>query len=236
MNKIICLKHGTKYGPDYVNILHSMIKRFCTVEHEFICFTEDKAGLVNDIKVVELPTAYPKISGWWYKPLLMNPLLPQLQHSTVLYIDLDVIIFKNIDNLFHYKPGSFCVVRDFNRSTNKEWNRFNSSVVRWQTGQHPQVYNEFIKDAGHTARRFHGDQDWLFANVKNNFEFWPDEWIMSYKWEMRNRPPLIRRQDGIRDFKSPGHPTIQKETSIAVFHGDPNPKVCCDPWCKENWK
>jgi len=73
MNKIICLKQGTKYGPDYVNTLHSMIKRFCTVEHEFLCFTEDRAGLVNDIKTVELPTGYPKISGWWYKPLLMNP-------------------------------------------------------------------------------------------------------------------------------------------------------------------
>ena len=31
-------------------------------------------------------------------------------------------------------------------------------------------------------------------------------------------------------------PIIKENTSIAVFHGDPNPKVCCDPWCKENWK
>ena len=28
----------------------------------------------------------------------------------------------------------------------------------------------------------------------------------------------------------------EPETSIAVFHGDPNPKHCSDPWCKENWK
>jgi len=59
---------------------------------------------------------------------------------------------------------------------------------------------------------------------------------MSYKWEMRKRPPMIRRPDGIRDFVSPGVPTIKPETSIAVFHGDPNPKHCSDPWCKENWK
>ena len=30
----------------------------------------------------------------------------------------------------------------------------------------------------------HGDQDWIFAHIKNDFKFWPDEWIQSYKWEM----------------------------------------------------
>jgi hypothetical protein len=33
-----------------------------------------------------------------------------------------------------------------------------------------------------------------------------------------------------------GQPTILPETSIAVFHGDPNPKDCVDDWCRENWR
>ena len=143
---------------------------------------------------------------------------------------------KNIDKLLTYEQGKFCVIRDFNRSANPQWQKFNSSVVRWQIGQHPQIYNDFIRTAASQVRRFHGDQDWLYAQVRKDFEFWPDEWIMSYKWEMRKRPPMIRRSDGIRDFVSPGVPTIKPETSIAVFHGDPNPKHCSDPWCKENWK
>ena len=49
-------------------------------------------------------------------------------------------------------------------------------------------------------------------------------------------PPLTRDAAGHRNFVSPGVPKILPETSIAVFHGDPNPKVCCDPWCKENWR
>ena len=35
-------------------------------------------------------------------------------------------------------------------------------------------------------------QDWLFENVKTDFNFWPDEWIQSYKWEMRGKPEMTR--------------------------------------------
>ena len=168
--------------------------------------------------------------------LLFNPDNPVgIRGDTILYMDLDVIVFKNIDKLLTYEQGKFCVIRDFNRSANPQWQKFNSSVVRWQIGQHPQIYNDFIRTAASQVRRFHGDQDWLYAQVRKDFEFWPDEWIMSYKWEMRKRPPMIRRPDGIRDFVSSGV-SIIKLKPIAVFHGDPNPKHCSDPWCKENWK
>jgi len=109
-------------------------------------------------------------------------------------------------------------------------------VVRWNIGQHPQIYRDFIQNPAAPVRRFHGDQDWLYAQVKNDFNFWPDEWIQSYKWEMRGKPPMVRNQNGTKDFISPGVPKIHPQTSIAVFHGDPQPKHCQDPWCKENWK
>ena len=53
---------------------------------------------------------------------------------------------------------------------------------------------------------------------------------------MRSRPPMHRRPDGVRDFISPGVPAVKPETSIAVFHGDPQPANCQDPWCIENWR
>ncbi len=235
-NFIICLKHGNKYGADYVNTLETMVRRNCTMSFEFVCFTDDTKGLNPTIRTMPLSNAY-GVTGWWHKPLLFNPDNPVgYRGDTILYMDLDVIVFKNIDKLLTYEEGKFCVIRDFNRSANPQWQKFNSSVVRWQIGQHPQIYKDFIQTTASQVRRFHGDQDWLYAQVKKDFVFWPDEWIMSYKWEMRKRPPMVRRPDGVRDFISPGVPTIKPETSIAVFHGDPNPKHCSDPWCKENWK
>jgi len=144
-------------------------------------------------------------------------------------------VFGKIDKLFTYKPGEFCVIRDFNRSVQSHWDRMNSSCFRLETGQHANVYQEFMTNPGQNARKYHGDQDWLYANVKSQYNFWPDEWIQSYKWEMRGRPEM-NRYNGKRNFVTPGDPKILPETSIAVFHGDPNPKDCIDPWCKENWR
>ena len=232
-NYIVCLKHGTKYDAKYPNTLYNMVKRNCNVDYEFVCFTEDGKGLNNNINVLPLPRI-PKASGWWYKPMFFDPNFPL--DGTILYIDLDVIIFKNIDNLFHYAPDRFCILRDFNRSIRPGWQKFNSSVFRLESKSLPHVYTDFLKDPGHAIKRFHGDQDWIFDRVRKDFEYWPDEWIQSYKWEMRGRPAMARDRHGKRNFGSPGVPKILPSTNIAVFHGEPNPHDCIDPWCKENWR
>ena len=33
---VVCLKHGKKYGPEYVNTLAKMVKRNCTLDYEFV--------------------------------------------------------------------------------------------------------------------------------------------------------------------------------------------------------
>jgi len=232
MNYVVCLKHGTKYSAEYVNVLYNMVQRNLTIPHEFVCFTEDPKDINPNIRIEPLPIA--NVKGWWYKPFMFDPeLLPE---GTRLFLDLDVIIFNNIDNLFTYESGKFCIIRDFNRFQNKQWNKMNSSVFRLNHQQQEHVYKNFIENPTHHSRRFHGDQDWIFNQVKKDWIFWPDEWIQSYKWEMRGKPQMIRGKDGKRNFAQPGTPNILKDTNIAVFHGDPNPHYCIDPWCKENWR
>jgi len=80
------------------------------------------------------------------------------------------------------------------------------------------------------------DQDWIRNQIKTGYEYWPEEWIQSYKWEMRNRPQMTRGKNGKRNFAAPGEPDIKPNTSVAVFHGDPNPHNCKDPWVIDNWK
>lgn len=230
MNYVVCLKHGAKYGAEYVNRLHSMVNRHLTVDHEFVCLTEQPQGINDGIKIIPLHLDS-RITGWWYKPYFFNPNLGV--DGTILYLDLDVVICNNLDKFFTYKPTEFCIIRDFNRHQRPGWDRMNSSVFRLNTGQHAHVYDEFIKNP-HGARRFHGDQDWMYAKIKDNFKFWPDEWVQSYKWEMRGKPEMVRI-NGKRNFKDIGEPVVLPETSIAVFHGDPNPNECRDPWVVDNW-
>ena len=101
------------------------------------------------------------------------------------------------------------------------------------------VYDEFMKDHGMNMRRFHGDQDWIYEMVgprKQDWSFWPDDWILSYKWEMRDRNDLVKLQNQPRNFRDKKDPKLLPRTCIAVFHGEPHPHQCEDNWVKENWK
>ena len=42
---VICLKWGTRYGPEYVNRLYSMVKRHTEHALRFICITDDPSGI-----------------------------------------------------------------------------------------------------------------------------------------------------------------------------------------------
>jgi hypothetical protein len=209
-----------------------MVERNLTLPYEFVCFTENKQGIDSNIRCEPLPNL--PINGWWYKPMFFDPNF--ILKGNILFLDLDLVIFNNINSLFEYNKNKFCIIRDFNRSTVKNFSRMNSSVFKLHTGQHKDVYNEFITDPTQISRKFHGDQDWIYHKIKNDFVFWPDEWIQSYKWEMRGRPLMIRDpQTGKRNFKDIGEPRVLNDTKIAVFHGEPNPQECKDPWVIQHW-
>ncbi|MBO01827.1 MAG: hypothetical protein CMG35_04215 [Candidatus Marinimicrobia bacterium] len=209
-----------------------MVQRNLTLDHEFICITENPTNLDPGIKIMDLELKA-GIEGWWYKPMIFNPHLG-LQ-GTILFLDLDMIIFGNMDKLFSYKQGEFCIIRDFNRHIIPNYDKFNSSIMRFETGQHSQVYHKYMEDMQGISRRFQGDQDWTRHAIQNDYNYWPDEWIQSYKWEMRGKPRMTSGPRGTRDFESQGEPDILPETFIAVFHGDPNPHYCKDEWVQKNW-
>lgn len=205
-----------------------MVERNLSLPYKFICFTDNATGLDSSIEIRQLPDI--KATGWWYKLSVFNQLPFQ---GTALFLDLDLIVFKNIDHLFTYKPGSFCSIRDFNRSVSPNYNRINSSVFRFEINSLTHIYNSYIQNSDVITRRFRGDQDYIETQIPNNV-FWPDNWIRSYKWEMRDRKSMVQ-QGNTYTFTKPENPVIFPDTSIAVFHGTPNPHECADTWVKQNW-
>jgi hypothetical protein len=209
-NYVVCLKWGNKYSAEYVNKLYSMVKRNTSIDYEFVCFTENSLGIDPHITVRPLPVM--SVTGWWYKPWFLSNETGLV--GTALFLDLDLIVFENIDQLFSYEPNAdFVIIRDFNRIGRKHWDKMNSSVFRVKLGKYNQLYQDFKINHTTLTKRFPGDQDWMYKNIKNH-KFWPDEWIQSYKWEMRGRDTL-GVINGQRNFKSPGNPTINPKTSIA---------------------
>ena len=229
---ILCLKHGAKYDSSYVNKLFSACKKHCSLEFKFFCATEDPQNLLPGINVIKLPNS--AMSGWWYKPWLFSNELEL--NGTILYLDLDVVIADNFDRIFSYKPGQWLICRYFTRAMRPQWEKFNSSVMRWEAGDHEFIYTNFINNAMSTMRRFHGDQDWIWDQGKNIATYFPDEWIRSWKWEIRRtknfKPGGTRGNRILEQIESVTPPP---ECCICVFHGDPNPHRCQDPWVVKNW-
>jgi len=99
-NYVVCLKHGTKYSAEYVNTLYNMVSRNLTIDYEFVCITEDHNNINPQITILPLRTNE-NISGWWYKPMVFDPELGL--EGNILFLDLDIVIFNNIDKLFTYE-------------------------------------------------------------------------------------------------------------------------------------
>ena len=230
---ILCLKHGEKYSADYVNKLYNMVKRHCTVPFNFYCLTENPKDIYPEINIIPLPAG---LTGWWCKPYMYSKDLPI--EGTILYLDLDVVISSNIDKLLTYSPGHWCTVRDFTRSMRPKWPKYNSSIVRFRKGQLDHVWSEYIKDPKSIQRRHFGDQDWLYeATQKTQAMLYPDSWIQSWKWEVRKTKEwALGGTRGNRKFKHIENVTPRVECCVCVFHGDPNPHNCEDPWVVDNWK
>ena len=156
--------------------------------------------------------------------------------GNILYLDLDIIIHKNIDELFKINPDKFMIIRDFNRCRMKDWNVCNSSVMRWKTGTMNYLWDEFKANPGRVMGSNPGDQDWITKRARANehINFWPDDWIRSYKWEMIGLKNTNKREGGKFIFTRP--PVVKTENRVAVFHGEPKPFNCGDQFVIDNWK
>ena len=231
---VLCLKHGTKYSADYVNKLYNMVMRNCTLDIEFVCLTDNPKNINENIKILPLPG---NLQGWWCKPYMFSNNLPL--KGIVVYMDLDVVIADNIDKLFLYQQGNWCTIRDFTRVMRPKWNKYNSSIVRYRAGELDFVWTEYKRDKINIEKRLHGDQDWLYEVTHNKkpATLYPDSWIQSWKWEVRKdktfAPGGMR---GKRKLNKIENCKPRVECCVAVFHGDPNPENCLDPWVVDNWK
>lgn len=229
---IVCVKHGKKYSAQYVNTLYRMVSRNCSFSFEFVCLTDDTNGLDKNIRTVALPN---DLKGWWAKPYVFSNNLGL--EGVILYMDLDVVIAGSIDKLFTHSPRQWFIIRDFTRAMRSNWQKYNSSVIRFNAGQLDHLWQDFKQNRIQYQKKYFGDQDWLYAVADPKPQFWPDSWILSWKWEVRKSKqfaPGGRR--GFRKFREVESVVPRPECCITVFHGDPNPELVEDPWVKQNWR
>ena len=200
--------------------------------HRFVCFTDDASQLVSNIEVRLLPNDK-KFSGWWWKPYVFKP--GHFPDGDInFFIDLDMVIVSNIDKLISFKPEKFVGLEDVGRVFRKVPARLGSAVMRWPANQYADIWKK-LEQTPSLANKFHGDQDWIWSLYQTSIEFFPEDWIVSYKWELRNKTELVR-VNGRYVFDTVKDILPKCDTCILAFHGTPDPHEVNDPIIVDNWR
>ncbi len=236
---IICMKWGTKYGAEYVNKLYGMVDRNLTLPFHFVCFTDDATGIRSEVSILPLPfLQLPKGTPerGWNKLSTLQQGLGGLT-GQALFLDLDIVIVDNIDDLLTY-PAPFAIIQDAKLSRQMIGN---SSVYRFEIGRYHDVLDYFQQNFHSIQKEHRNEQAYLSAEIhkRGELNFWPHAWCPSFKYHCMKHWPLAYFQDA----------TIPKDAKILIFHGHPVPSeailgetyawyrpVRPTPWLKEYWR
>lgn len=215
MKNIVTVYTGDKYHHSYVNKMFAMVKRHMSMPYNFICITDKHEHLHKDIQIIPIPNDI-GLEGWWIKPYMFKTGL--LPIGTNLYIDLDMVIVKDMKPLFDYTPGQFLGAKDYICNLPNHKNKVNlaSGLLRWQTNTYIMIWERLCRDKS-IRYSYPGDQEYLYHYHKDHIKFFPTEYCISYKWQY---------------LKSKLH----NDTIVIDFHGHPKPhetydeKIVMDHW------
>lgn len=205
---IACVKWGSMYSAEYVNILYDMVCRNLSnkVAGKFVCFTDDPTGLDEGIETRFLPEG---LDGWWNKLFLFSAeAFKPGEH--IVYFDLDTVITGSIDEIVKY-GGDFAILRDFYRPLG-----FGSGVMAWEAGLHNYLWDDFKAEG--FPMLSDGDQEWIEQRLHSK----PDLFQVIY--------PQV-----FFSYKASCISIFPKHCKVVCFHGEPKPHNA-GGWVDYIWK
>jgi len=218
-----CMKWGTLYTAEDVNILYRRVKKNTSAPIRFVCYTENADGIDPGIEAYPIPelkvfqTLKKPRNTYLKKMLCSADLKPFTTGDRFLYMDIDVVIAGPLDDFFTYKPeADFAIIYNWTRGNGQIGN---SSVTRFTVGPLQYVVDDM---EAHLVKRIAqyktASQEYLSAMIIQKYgklEFWPDHWVRSF--QIHSMPPHL-----LRLFKDPVPPP--PDCRILVFHGAVKPK------------
>lgn len=236
MNNVLCMKWGPKYPAVYVNTLYAMVARNLEPPFRFLCLTDDRSGIRDEVECRDLPpmdigSSNPAYA--WRKLSVFSPALHDLS-GPVLFLDLDLIIVESLLPFFTH-PGRLCIIENWSQAGQGIGN---SSVFRFEAGDLQEVLEQFEHDVAGALGAYRNEQTFL-SRVVPDKTWWPPTWCQSFKRHALPRGPL-------RLVRAP---TLPAGTKILVFHGDPKPPDAAkgvwpdkgrylrpSPWIEDYWR
>lgn len=244
---VLCIKWGRKYGPEYVNRLHSMVRRHLHRPFRFVCLCDEPEGIdaAAGIELFPIPKigfeAFDTRAPWtfahgWLKLTSFATPLYDLQGPT-LFLDLDIVIVDSIDCFFDAPADDFRVIREWDKRDGTG----NTSVYRYTIGAHADALEHLKTGYPAATAEVRNEQEFItgFIARQGKISYWPEGWCVSFKRHCV--PPVLMSW-----FRAP---TIPRGAKIIAFHGKPHPddaiagrsgkwyrRVPPTPWVAEHWR
>lgn len=219
-----------KFGPQTVNVLHSMLKRCYSGSFELVCVTDDPKGIQPEIRIVPLWTEHSKIPsphGHGY-PSCYRRLKMFSKDAGAMFgprfvsIDLDVVLTGDVTPLFDHDLD-FKMYGDTARGT-----PYNGSLIQHKSGTRTQLWEKFdprFSPQHGIAKRYIGsDQAWIGVCLGPN-------------------EPKFTAKDGVYSYRNEIKPKggrLPKDARIVIWHGHRNPwdidSQRIYPWVREHYR
>ena len=211
-----------------VNTLRAMVARHYRRPHEFVCITDDAAGIAPDIRIIPIWNDHAQIPGphgvSCYRRLrAFSKEAAQLIGERFVSLDLDTVITGDLAPLWD-RPEDFVIFGDVARNT-----PYNGSMFLLRAGSRWKVWETFdpARSPAHTQRLglVGSDQAWIGAVLGPNEAKWgPADGVYSF-------------QAHVKKFHGGKLPA---EARVVMFHGKQDPWVsgvqASYPWIKAHYR
>lgn len=221
MNKvIICMKWGTLYQSDYVNVLYNACRKNINGDFRFICLTDNSSGIDRNIETYPIPdnncTTEMWAKGAWPKLTVFKKNLYDLE-GRALFIDMDTVVWGNLNKFFDKTESFIGIDTGINWRPNKKNGGLNAllgtGVFTFNLGEQSHIFESFQKDPNAAFKSCAIEQVWVQTKV-SKLKYWPPSWVISFKrW--------LRQPIGLDIFLEPKLPP--HDTGLIAFHGTPRP-------------
>jgi len=220
-------KKRIKFEARHVNILAMMVKRNLSLEHEFVCITDNPKGLAEDIRVIPLwDGGLRELKGCYVRLKMFSKDMAEVIGPRFLSLDLDCVIMGDITPLVDRKDD-FIIWGEDDRIKAP----YCASMMLMDAGSRAWVWEKFdpkVVKTGGRMRRIWGyggsDQSYLNACL------YPKEKTWTRKDGVYNfSPDIVERYDG----------KLPDNARIVFFNGGHDPSIPIYRnryvWIREHW-
>lgn len=234
---VVCWKwrppaaYRSKFGAEQVNVLRAMVERHFKIPHDFICVTDDPAGIDPRVKIVKLwddyasvPSPHGDANPSCYRRLkAFSPAIRDLFGERFVSVDLDCVIVGDVTPLWWRPDVEFIMWAGTTGG-----NPYNGSMWMLDAGARPQVWHDFDPvESPRKARQsnFYGsDQAWIGFCLGRAEKTW-------------------KKKDGVLSYRRdiiPNRGRLPEGARIIFFHGSIDPwdrkAQRSSPWISQHWK